>query len=371
MNKKICSYCVMDTTDPEIIFDGNGRCNHCKSAERLYINNRLLHDTEYREKELQKLISAIKQTSKNNNKYDCIIGLSGGVDSSYTAYKVKELGLNPLAVHFDNTWNSELANNNIELLCDKLEIDLFTYVVEWDEFRDIQLSFLKAGTPDSEVPTDHAIVSLMHNQARKWRTKYVLSGQNSATESILPKAWSTGQDDVRYMKSIQKKFGSKKLNSTPYRNILRQTLDRINLIKIPFLNYVEYDKVKAKQFLTDKIGWRDYGGKHSESLYTKIFQSYILPTKFGFDKRKAHLSSLIVAGQISREDALKELQKPLYDEMELKMDIEYLTRKFDISEDEFKEIINGTIKKYQDYPNSYGVKLKNFLRAIKIIIEKK
>lgn len=362
----------MDTTDPEIYFDDEGRCNHCKSAERLYKNNRLLHDKKYRDTELENLVSNIKDASKNkkHNKYDCIIGLSGGVDSSYTAYKVKELGLNPLAVHFDNTWNSELANNNIELLCEKLDIELFTYVVEWSEFRDLQLSFLKAGTPDSEVPTDHAIVSLMHNQARKWKTNYVLSGQNSATESILPKAWSTGQDDVRYMKSIQKKFGTEKLKSTPYRNIFRQTLDRINLIKIPFLNYVDYEKGKAKQFLIDEIGWRDYGGKHSESLYTKIFQSYILPTKFGFDKRKAHLSSLIVAGQISRETALDELKKPLYDEMELKMDIEYLISKFDISEDEFKEIMEGPIKKYEDYPNSYGVKLKNYARKIKNKLEK-
>ena len=360
----------MDTTDPDIIFDEKGRCNHCKSAEKLYNNNRLLHDPRYRDSELENLVLEIKNTSKNkkHNKYDCIIGLSGGVDSSYTAYKVKELGLNPLAVHFDNTWNSELANNNIELLCEKLDIDLFTYVVEWDEFRDLQLSFLKAGTPDSEVPSDHAIVALMHNQARKWGIKYVLSGQNSATESILPKAWSTGQDDVRYMKSVQQKFGTMKLSSTPHRNFLRQTLDRFVLTKIPFLNYIEYDKGKAKQFLTDEIGWRDYGGKHSESLYTKIFQSYILPTKFGFDKRKAHLSSLIVAGQISREDALKELQKPLYDEMELKMDLEYLIRKFDITEEEFNDIINGSIKKYKDYPNSYGVKLKNFLKVLKSIL---
>lgn len=229
---------------------------------------------------------------------------------------------------------------------------------------------MKAGTPDSEVPTDHAIVTLMHNQARKWNTKYVLSGQNSATESILPKAWSTGQDDVRYMKSIQKEFGSKKLKSTPYRNMIRQTLDRVFLTKIPFLNYVDYEKGKAKQFLQDELGWRDYGGKHSESLYTKIFQSYILPTKFGFDKRKAHLSSLIVAGQITRDEALNELKKPLYDEMELRMDIEYLIRKFDISEDEFNNIMNGPVKKYQDYPNSYGVILKNIARKFKNFLQK-
>tara|TARA_B100000575_G_C23143330_1_gene666173 strand:- start:149 stop:1234 length:1086 start_codon:yes stop_codon:yes gene_type:complete len=355
----------MDTTDPLIIFDDNGRCNHCKDAELLYINNRLLHDENYRENELNKLINNIKVDSgKRKSKYDCIIGLSGGVDSSYTAYKVKELGLNPLAVHFDNTWNSELANNNIEILCDKLEIDLFTHVVDWDEFKDLQLSFLKAGTPDSEVPTDHAIVSLMHNQAHKWRTRYVLSGQNSATESILPKSWSTGQDDVRYMKSILKIFGTKKLLSTPYRIFLRQIFDRFYLIKIPFLNYIDYDKNRAKQFLQDKIGWRDYGGKHSESLYTKIFQSYILPTKFGFDKRKAHLSSLIVAGQISRDTALLELDKPIYDDMELRMDIEYLIRKFDIDATEFEAIMNGPKMKYQDYPNSYGVKIKNLVKKI-------
>ena len=230
-----CTHCIMDTSDPQIVFNNSGRCNHCIDAELLYKNNRLLHDKSYRDNELKNLVNKIKSESKKKgNKYDCIIGLSGGVDSSYTAYKIKELGLNPLAVHFDNTWNSELANNNIEILCDKLEIDLFTHVVDWDEFKDLQLSFLKAGTPDSEVPTDHAIVSLMHNQAHKWRTRYVLSGQNSATESILPKSWSTGQDDVRYMKSILKSLELKKLLSTPYRIFLRQVFDRFYLIKIPF-----------------------------------------------------------------------------------------------------------------------------------------
>ena len=360
-----CTHCVMDTSDPLIRFNSSGRCNHCTDAELLFKKNRLLHDKPYRDNELENLVLKIKSESiKKNNKYDCIIGLSGGVDSSYTAYKIKELGLKPLAVHFDNTWNSELANNNIEILCDKLEIDLFTYVVEWEEFRDLQLSFLKAGTPDSEVPTDHAIVSLMHNQAHKWGTKYVLSGQNSATESILPKSWSTGQDDVTYMKSILKRFGTKKLQSTPYRTFFRQIYDRYCLIKIPFLNYVDYDKSKAKIFLQDEFGWRDYGGKHSESLYTKIFQSYILPTKFGFDKRKAHLSSLIVAGQISRDTALLELDKPIYDEMELRMDIEYLIRKFDIDVNEFEAIMNGPKMKYQDYPNSYGVQLKNLVKKV-------
>ncbi|MEQ8523505.1 N-acetyl sugar amidotransferase [Gracilimonas sp.] len=363
MDYQICTYCVMDTTDPNITFDENGRCHHCKSSEAFLKSNRLLNDKDYREKALKTLVEEIKRKQKGS-KYDCIIGVSGGVDSSYTAYRIKKLGLNPLAVHFDNGWNSELANKNIEHICDSLDIDLFTYVIDWEEFKDLQLSFLKASTPDSEIPTDHAIKSLLYQQASKWGVKYILTGQNSSSESILPKAWSQGHDDWRYIKNVQKEFGSVRLKSFPHRNFAKQLWDRLVYNKVQFLNYVEYDKNKAKQFLIDEINWRDYGGKHHESFYTKIYQSYILPEKFGFDKRKAHLSSLIVAGQIDREEALKELETPLYDSQELKRDIEYLLSKFDIEKEEFEDIMSTEPKTYWDYPNSIGVLLKRKLKKV-------
>lgn len=350
---QICKRCVMDTTDPQIVFDEDGVCNHCKQAEKKLKSEPFCLPLEEKGKKLSSLVKEIKASAKNNP-YDCIIGLSGGVDSSYVAYRAKELGLRPLAVHLDNGWNSEFAVQNIESICKKLEIDLYTWVLDWEEFKDLQLSFLKASTPDSEIPSDNAIFGAIWRLAVKYKVKYILAGYNQISESILPTSWSQGYFDSKYISAVQQAFGEKKLDTFPliskFDIIFNQWVRKIRLIS--FLDYMTYNKEQAKEIIADKLSWRDYGRKHCESHYTRIYQEYILPTKFGFDKRRAHFSSLIIAGQMSRQDALLELEKPLYPSREiLDEDIMYLINKFGISKKEWDNIMNSTVKSYYDYPN--------------------
>lgn len=358
MNKeyRICSRCIMDTSDPDIVFDEQGICNHCKRTEIIVKAVPYCLPEDEKNVLLNKLVEKIKLAGKGK-KYDCIIGVSGGVDSSYVAYLVKKLGLRPLAVHLDNGWDAELAVQNIENICNKLEIDLFTYVIDWEEFKDLQLSFLKASTPDSEIPSDHAITAILYQVAKKERLNYIIAGYNVATESILPGAWSQGHFDLRYIKNVQKKFGKKKLNSFPKLGIIQfltflLTGDFYWKIKYTnILDYMSYEKGLAKEIIKNDLGWRDYGGKHCESFYTKFYQSYILPSKFGFDKRRAHLSALIMSSQITREDALIEIQKPLYTSEGLEQDIYYFINKFGMSREDFNKIMNSPLKTYMDYPN--------------------
>jgi len=345
---RMCGRCVMDTTASEIRFDENGFCNYCTEAIAKIQNMPIKKD----ESCLKKLVEKVKESGKGKE-YDCIIGVSGGVDSSYTAYNVKKQGLRPLAVHLDNGWDSELAVKNIENICKILDIDLFTYVIDWEEFKDLQLSFLKASTPDSEIPSDHAIMAIIYEMASKKGVKYVLMGSNAASESIMPRSWSTGHADWKYISNVQKQFGTKKLKTFPYYSIFRlieyKRLEGIT--RISFLDYLDYDKQEAKRIIEKEIGWRDYGAKHYESKYTKFFQAYILPKKFGFDKRKAHLSSLIVSGQMTREHALGELKNEIYPPKELEEDIDYVSNKFGITRDEFNSIMSLPPKTYADYPN--------------------
>lgn len=347
MNQQVCTRCVMDTTDPEIVFDENGVCNHCKNAIKL------LEKVEKEKVGFEKKMEDIKKAGKGK-KYDCVIGISGGVDSSYVVYYAKKLGLRPLAVHIDNGWDSELAVQNIRDLLEKMDVPLYTYVIDWQEFRDLQLAFLKASTPDSEIPTDHTIFAVLFMVALKYHVKYVIEGRNITSESILPRTWSYGHMDWGYIKDIHKKFGTRPLKTFPYYS----RLDWIyytevkKLESISILNYIDYDKEAAKKFMIEKFGWRDYGGKHYESFYTKFYQSYILPVKFGADKRKMHYSSLIVSGQITREEALEHLKEPLYDEREIEKDIEYFCEKMEISRDEFEDIMNRPKKYFWDYQSN-------------------
>lgn len=334
----------MDTTDPAIIFDENGYCNHCTVA---------LQKIEYfgkinREFELEKIIEKIKKNGKNK-KYDCIIGVSGGVDSSFLAYKVKEFGLKPLAVHLDNGWDSDLAVINIKNLLQKLNIDLYTYVLDWEEFKNLQLAFLKVSTPDSEIPTDHAILAVLRQQAAYYKVPIVL-GVNTATESIMPKAWSQGYQDWEYIKRVNKLYGEMPLKSFPHTSIWKRIYyNRFLRQKIYcLLDYINYKKEQAKAFLIKNFDWQDYKGKHHESIYTKFYQNYVLPTKFGFDKRKAHLSSIIVTGAISREEALEVLNEKLYDENELKKHLEYIPKKLGITYEEFMSIMKIPPQKYEN-----------------------
>lgn len=336
----------MDTSDKEIIFDENGVCNHCKGAKAA------LKTLEEKQKNFnwEEFIEKVKKDGINR-KYDCIIGISGGVDSCYVMYRAKKMGLRPLAVHIDNGWDSELSVQNIKNLLEKLEIDLYTYVVDWQEFRDLQLSFLKASTPDCEIPTDHMILPVLGMVAHKYKCKYILMGHNSASESILPRTWSHGHYDWRYIKSIYKKYGNGKLKTFPYFNRADSHYFIRKYIYFNILDYMDYDKEKAKKFLQENYGWRDYGGKHYESFYTRFYQTYILPTKFGYDKRRMHLSSLIVSQQLSREEAMQILQTPPYDKQNIERDIEYFLEKMQISREEFDAIMKKKPLSYWDYPN--------------------
>jgi N-acetyl sugar amidotransferase len=366
-NIKVCTRCIMDTTDRDIVFDENGICNHCLEFDA-NVDFRVLRGEEGR-MALQAIVEKIKSKGKGKE-YDCIVGVSGGVDSTYVAYKCRQLGLRPLAVHLDNGWNSELAVSNIERVIKKLDFDLYTYVLDWREFKDLQLSFLKASTPDGEVPTDHAIFALLLKVAREKNISYIMNGMNYLTEASTVPSWSYGHGDWNYIKYIQKTFGKAKLNNYPHYT----TWDMFYMLfvkKLKFvsiLNYIDYNKDEAIGILEKELGWQYYGGKHHESSYTKFFQAFILPSKFSIDKRKIHLSNSIQSGHISREFALNELDKPIYSQDQLDADKEFVAKKLAISIDKFEEIMSQTPKYYTDYPNSS--KKYFFLKNIQYTLRK-
>jgi N-acetyl sugar amidotransferase len=346
---KICTRCVMDTSDPDITFNDAGVCNHCLTYEKMM--NKLMSRGNP-QAALDLIVSNIKHEGKGKE-YDCIIGVSGGVDSTFLAYKVKQMGLRPLAVHLDNGWDSELAVSNIQKVLEKLNIDLHTHVINWEEFCDLQLSFLKSSTPDSEIPSDHAIFSLMHQMAKRIKVRYILTGVNLRTETHMPAAWSRGHLDWRYIKSVQKQFGSVPLNTFPHMNIFTRNWYLLTQKSINILDFLDYRKNDTMKILENELGWRYYGGKHYESIYTRFYQGYILPRKFGYDKRRAHLSSLICSGEIRRDQALEDLKVETYPKEMQAEDREYVVKKLNINEAEFDQIMNLPKKTYWDYP-SYG-----------------
>lgn len=370
MNNKysICTRCIMDTSDPEIVFDDKGVCNHCHRYEE-ELPKRVFQG-KVAEVKLSQMVQNIKQTGKGKE-YDCIIGVSGGVDSTYVAYLTKELGLRALAVHFDNGWNSELAVSNIEKVLDKLDIDLHTYVIDWEEFKDLQLSFLKASTPDGEIPTDHAINALLFREASKRGIKYIINGMNFATESMAVRMWAYGHSDWKYIKAIHKLFGTSSLNNYPHYTFLNlfywTFFKRIKVVSI--LNYIDFKKDEVMKIIQDELDWVYYGGKHYESVYTRFYQGYILPTKFNIDKRKGHLSDLIRSGQITREDAKVELEKVAYDPEMKRIDEPFVLKKLDFDEAGFQMIMNEKPKTFLDYPNnSENVnKLKKIVNTLRNI----
>jgi N-acetyl sugar amidotransferase len=364
-NNKTCSLTIMDSSDPDITFDQNGVSNHVKSYQ-LACDKFLIPASE-REEKLKQILFEIKKEGFGKE-YDCIIGLSGGADSSYVAYLMKDFGLRPLAIHVDNGWNSELAVNNIENIVKKLNYDLFTYVIDWEEFKDLQLSFLKAGVVDIEMLTDNAIVVLIDQLARKYKIKYFISGTNVATEAIMPKSWFYNYKyDSLNIKSIHKRFGRlKKTQSYPILNFFGYIKKRYfpGIRTVSLLNYVDYDKKEAINILEKEIGWRDYGGKHWESKFTQFYQTYILPYKFNIDKRRAFLSCLILSGQITRTEALAEINKEIYPIEKLREDKEFIIKKFNLSETDFDDIINAKPQSHYDYPSYdyYHKKLVSIFR---------
>lgn len=336
-NYRQCAVSVMDNiADPLIQFDEKGICNYVHDFHQHYSEN----IPENREQKLQEIIEKIKEEGKNKP-YDCLTGISGGVDSSYLIYKAKEWGLRPLIVHFDNGWNTEVSVRNINNIISKTGFELYTLVVNWEEFRDLQLSYIKAGVVDLEVPTDHAIYATWFQLAKKFKIKYVLNGNNYITESIMPGSWIYNKADAVNLMNIHQKYGQLKLKTYPVVRPLQQVLYNymLDIKVVKPLNMIDYNKTAAKDVLKSEFGWADYGGKHYESFYTKFYQAYILPQKFRIDKRKPHLSNLILANQISKEEALKELKNPLYNDKEIQFDIEYFIKKLGISKEFFEEYL--------------------------------
>jgi N-acetyl sugar amidotransferase len=345
---RICTRCLMDTSDPEIVFDDAGVCNHCHDYDRLVAQKVL--GGEAGRAYLEGLVEKIKRAGRGKS-YDCIIGVSGGVDSTYVAYLVKKMGLRPLAVHMDNGWDSELAVKNIEETLKRLGIDFYTEVLDWEEFKDIQVAMLKACTPDSEVPSDHAIAAVLGDMADKLKVKYIISGANVRTESHLPRAWSYGHFDWKYIRSVHKMFGTHRLRSFPHVGLLTYYRRLLTQVRIDVLNYIDYNKNEAMRILQNELGWRYYGGKHYESIYTRFYQGYILPAKFGFDKRRSHLSSLICSGEITRQAALKELEKPTYPPTMQEEDREYVVKKLGFTDEQFEAIMEAPKKTFWEYPS--------------------
>ena len=361
LNKNtICSFCVMDSSVPDIIFDKNQQCQYCKA----HLKRIILEKDNYSDY-LNTLIEKIKK-NKNENKYDCVIGVSGGVDSTYVAYYIKKiLKLNPLAVHLDNGWNSELAVQNIKNCLDILEIDLVTHVIDWNEFKHIQKALLKSSINNLEIATDHAINALLIKTASKHKIKYIINGSNTATEGIMPTSWMEDNKNKYIIKAIVRKFYPKvKIKSLP--TISMTEYFYYFLIKkikfIPILNFIDFDKSKAISILEKEVGYKPYRYKHYESIITRFFQGYILPEKFNIDKRKAHFSSLIISKQMTREEAINKLKmdNTYGDTNIMNRDMIFFLKKLEMNNEDFKKIMADKPKSASLY-SPFSIKLFKFL----------
>lgn len=347
---QVCTQCVMDTTDSAIVFDLQGVCDHCNTFQTEVKPN--WHTGQRGERELRQLVEQIKKSGRGKD-FDCIIGMSGGIDSSYLTYIATEFGLRPLVFHVDAGWNSQEAVNNIEKLVDKLGLDLYTEVIDWEEMRDLQLAFFKSGVPHIDTPQDHAFFATMYKFAEKHNIKYILTGANLSTECIRnPIEWMYYQSDSIQLKDIHEKFGTRPLVNYPTTSILRHKiwLPYVKGIKVVRpLNSVEYDKAAAVKLLVEKFGWQPYPQKHFESRFTRFYEGYWLPKKFGFDTRKVQFSSLIVTGQMTREEALEKLKGPALDETTVRQEFEYVANKLGITTSELQSYMDAPNKNYKDY----------------------
>ncbi|MBN8704019.1 MAG: N-acetyl sugar amidotransferase [Bacteroidetes bacterium] len=373
---KQCKKCVLDTTAKYITFDSEGICNHCRqyaAMAKKYVDI----PQEKKDKELSVIVSKIKRLGKNN-KYDCILGLSGGADSSYLAYFAKQLGLRPLVVHFDNGWNSELAVKNIENIVSKLGYDLYTYVFDWEEFKDLQVAYLKASVVDTEVPTDYLIFAVLNKIAAKENIKYILSGYNYVTEFGMPKGWNYDKKfDHVNLENIHKKFGKVELKKFPTFGISQRYWyeEILGIETVTLLNFKPYIKKEIKDLIAKELDWRDYGGKHHESIFTRFYQDYILPKKFNIDKRKTHWSSLIWSGQATKQEALADLANEPYPKELQEQDRVYVTKKLGLTDTEFESIMNTKPIEHEFYgfesPDNLKFKLYKLLLYVPARISKK
>jgi N-acetyl sugar amidotransferase len=368
MSYQICTKCLMDTSHlPEISFNKDGFCSFCLSFDNYKTNHLAKIDKEY---EFNKSIQLIKEEGKGKE-YDCLLGLSGGVDSSYLALKLHELGLRVLLIQLDNGWNTEMSTNNIQLIAEKCKFDLITYVINWEEFMDIQKSFLYASVRNLEAPSDHAIFATIYNTAIKHNIKYVISGVNYQTEFTSSNSYGHSYSDLIQIKAIHKLFGTKKMKTfptLPYWKRLYYDLFVSKVQYVTLLNFMDYNKEEAIQELVNKIGWKPYEGKHFESTITIFHQSYYLPTKFNLDKRKLHLSDLIRTENITRENAILEIQKPILEPSKLNEIIQYVSKKFEMTEKELIQIVEKPEIPYTAYPN-FDFQVKTIKNILNILIK--
>lgn len=349
---QICTRCVMDTTDTEIEFDENDVCNHCTSYIQRLQTRRYIPGKS--EEEFQKYVTIIKERSKNK-KYDCIVGISGGVDSCYVAYLCKQYGLRTLLIHMDNGWDTEIAVNNIRTLAKALDFDYISYVLDWEEFRDIQLAFLRSSSVDLEMPTDVAILGSIYKIALQHDIDYIISGGNLSSEGILPTTWGYhGHKDMKMYKHIVQQYGNVKIRKIPVVGLLKESYYKIikKIKTLYILNYIDYDKDQAKKYLMENLGWKDYGGKHHESKITAFWQGYVMYSKFNMDYRRAMYSSQIIQGQISREQAIENLKIIPFDEEKIKLDKSYIAKKYGITVEELDQYLAFPPKTYLDFPNN-------------------
>jgi len=364
---QVCTRCVMDTSDSVIRFDEQGVCDHCKNFEENIKPN--WNVDEVGKKKLEKMVEQIKKDGEGKE-FDCIIGISGGIDSSYLMYYAKEvLGLRPLAFSVDTGWNLNVAVENVEKVVKGLGLDLYTEVINWNEMKDLQLAFFKSQVPYQDLPQDHVIFAALYNYAIKNKIRHVLTGGNYSTECIRePLEW-VYQNDLKLIKDIHKKFGKKPIKSLPMTSIFKYKiyygLIRGMQVHRP-LDLIPYTKEDAVNTLKQKFNYESYANKHFESIFTRFYEGYWLVKKFGFDKRRAHFSSLISTGQMRRETALKILSNPPYDENQAMKDFDYVCKKLEITKSEFVKIMNEPNKTYRNYKNSsrliaLGVKISQIL----------
>lgn len=350
---QICTRCVMDTTDPAIVFDENGVCCHCLSFESDVKPH--WHTDERGKAAVAKMVATIKERGRNKQ-FDCILGMSGGLDSSYMLHLVvKEFGLRPLVFHVDGGWNTDIAVNNIQMLVEKLGLDLYTEVINWEEMRDFQLAFFKAGVPHLDIPQDHAFIATLYHFAYKHGIKYILNGGNYSTECVRnPLEWLYYGTDMAQLRDIHRRFGIRPLKTYPFSSILFHKVylryfKGVQVVKP--LNSLPYSKAQAIDTLSSLYGWRPYPQKHFESRFTRFYEAYWLPTRFGYDTRKVQYSSLILTGQMTREEALAKLEKPAYDPDTIDEEFEYIAAKLGVSADELGRYHEMPLKTYRDYRN--------------------
>ena len=347
---QVCSRCVMDTSARDLVFDEAGICNYCSG----FLKNLEFLQAQVGDHEAHRddFITAVKADGKGKE-YDCIIGVSGGVDSSYALYLAVKHGLRPLAVHLDNGWNSELASHNIATLVDRLGVDLYTHVIDWEENRDLQLSFFKANVIDIELLMDNAMLAVNYQMAAKYDLKYILSGSNQATEGMsIPPDWNHYKYDVYNIKRIHQRFGSVPIKTHPLFSTMGYFWNRLvrRIMWVSFLDYFPYNKQKSIAILQNEFGYKPYPYKHYESVFTRFYQGYILPRKFGVDKRRVHLATLVVSGQMTRKDAMKMLEHTPYpDPGQEEEDRIFVMKKLGFTEESFLEYIGAPSVPHQVY----------------------